>query len=205
MKEAHELGEQEVRVADKAGPKTGELETCKHWSRRWCMRANACRYAHPEPPVRQGVPQDLLLILQALARVGALSLSRSQSLSRSHGTLMPEIVENAQGGGRPAVGYAVLCEGRTEWAVALPCGMAALVTPFPVVACRDMVAHSGSQPGMDVHVADKSCQHGPRRVADQGSCDVLVLVIDIGAWYVGAMVGQGAPLGEGCLCCGGLP
>ena len=29
--------------------------------------------------------------------------------------------------------------GRTEWAVALPCGMAALLTPFPVVPWRDMV------------------------------------------------------------------
>ena len=44
------------------------------------------------------------------------------------------------GGGLRAVGYAVACESRTEWAVALPCGMAALLTPFPVVPWRDMVA-----------------------------------------------------------------
>ena len=104
------------------------------------MRADACRYAHPQPPVPQGVPQDLLLILQAMARVGALSLGRSQSLSRSHGTLMREVVAKAQGGGLPAAGYAVESEGLTEWAVALPCGMAALLTPFPVIPWRDMVA-----------------------------------------------------------------
>ena len=99
VKEAHEVGPQEVGVADKAGPKTGEVETCKHWARGWCMRADACRYAQPQPPLPQGVPQDLLLIPQAMARVGALSLSRSRSLSRSHGTLMREVVEKAQGGG----------------------------------------------------------------------------------------------------------
>ena len=85
----------------------------------------------------QGVPQDLLLILQAMARVEALSLSRAQS----HGTLMRELLERAQGGGGlPAVGYVVACEGRTQCAVALPCGMAALLTPFPLVPWRDMVA-----------------------------------------------------------------
>ena len=37
------------------------------------------------------------------------------------------------------MGYAVESGGLTEWAVALPCGMAALLTPFPVVPWRDMV------------------------------------------------------------------
>ena len=138
-KEAHEVGPQELGVADKAGPKTGEVETCRHWAKGWCMRADACRYAHPQPPVPQGVPQDLLLILQAMARVGALSWDRSQSLSRSHGTLLREVVAKAQGGGVLAVGYAVEGGCLTEWAVALPCGMAALLTPFPVVPWRDMV------------------------------------------------------------------
>ena len=99
VKEAHEMGPQEVGVADKAGPKTGEVETCRHWARGWCMRADACRYTHPQPPVPQGVHGDLLLILQAMARVGALSLSLSKSLSRSQGTLMREVVEKAQGEG----------------------------------------------------------------------------------------------------------
>ena len=140
VKKAHEVGPQEVGVADKAGPKTGEVETCRHWAKGWCMRPDACRFAHPGQPVPQGVPQDLLLILQAMGRVGALSLSRSQSPSRSHGTLMPEVVEEAKGGGLPAVMYTVASEGRTEWAVALPCGMAALLIRFPVVPWRDMVA-----------------------------------------------------------------
>ena len=139
-KEAHEVGSQELGVADKVGPKTGEVETCKHWAKGWCMRADACRYAHPKRPVPQGVPKDLFLILEAMARVGALSLNRSQSLSLSYGTLMREVVAKAEGGGLRAVGYEVACEGRTEWEVALPCGMAALLTPFPVVPWRDMVA-----------------------------------------------------------------
>ena len=95
VKEAHEVRPQEMGVADRARPKRGEVETCRHWPKGWCMRADACRYAHPQPPVPQGVHHDLLVILQAMARVGALSLSRAQS----HGTLMPEVVERAQGGG----------------------------------------------------------------------------------------------------------
>ena len=134
-----EVGPRGLGVADKAGPKTGEVETCRHWAKGWCMRADACRFAHPQPPVPRGVPQELLLILQAMARVGALSLDRSQSHGRGHGTLRREVVVKAQGGGLPAVGYAVESGGLTEWAVALPCGMAALLTPFPVVPWRDMV------------------------------------------------------------------
>ena len=38
---------------------------------------------------------------------------------------MREVVEKAQGGGLP-----VAHGGRTVWAVALPCGMAVLLTPF---------------------------------------------------------------------------
>ena len=138
-KEALAVGPRELGVADKAGPKRGEVETCRHCAKGWCMRADACRYAQPQPPVQRGVPQDLLLILQAMARMGALSLDRSQSLSRGHGTLLWEVGAKALGGGLPAVEYAVECGGLTEWAVALPCGMAALLTPFPVVPWRDMV------------------------------------------------------------------
>ena len=134
-KEAHQVEQQEAGVADRAGPKTGEVKTCRHWAKGWCTRADACRFAHPQPPVPQGVPQDLLLILQATARVGALSLR----LTQRHETLMREVVERAQGGGLPAVGYAMACGSRTVWAVALPCGMAALLTPFLVVPWRDMV------------------------------------------------------------------
>ena len=65
-KEAREVGPRWLGVADKAGPKTGEVETCRHWAKGWCMRADACRLAHPQPPVPRGVPQELLLILQAM-------------------------------------------------------------------------------------------------------------------------------------------
>ena len=138
-KEAREVGPRELGVADKAGPKKGEVETCRHWAKGWCMRADACRFAHPQLPVLRGVPKELLLILQAMARVGALSLDRSQGHGRGHGTSLQEVGVKAQGGGLPAVGYAVEGRGLTEWAVALPCGMAALLTPFPVVPWRDVV------------------------------------------------------------------
>ena len=35
VKEAHEVGPQQVGVADKAGPKTGMVETCRHWREGW--------------------------------------------------------------------------------------------------------------------------------------------------------------------------
>ena len=54
--------------------------------------------------------------------------------------LLRDMVEAGQGGGLPAVGYAVAHAGRVVWAVALPCGMAALLTPFPVVPWRDMMS-----------------------------------------------------------------
>ena len=134
-REAHEVQQRGTEVADRARPKTGEVETCRHWAQGCCMRADACRFAHPQPPVPQGVPQVLLLILQAVARVGALSLHRS----KHHESLMREVVEKALGGGFPAVGYAVTHESTRVWAVAMPCGMAVLLTPFPVVPWRDIV------------------------------------------------------------------
>ena len=42
-KEAREVGPRELGVADK----TGEVETCRHRAKGWCMRADACRFAHP--------------------------------------------------------------------------------------------------------------------------------------------------------------
>ena len=136
VKDAQEVVHQVMEVADKAGPKTGEVETCRHWAKGWCMRAEACRFAHPQPPVPQGVPRDLLLFLRAIDRVGAIRLHRSQH----HEMLLREVVEKAQAGGLPTVGYMVAHGGRTVWEVALPCGMAALLTPFPVVPWRRMVA-----------------------------------------------------------------
>ena len=38
------------------------------------------------------------------------------------------------------MGYAVACESGTQWAVALPCGITALLTPFLLVPWRNMVA-----------------------------------------------------------------
>ena len=50
------------------------------------------------------------------------------------------MVEAAQGGRLPAVGHTVAHAGRVVWAVALRCGMAALLTVFPMVPWRDMMA-----------------------------------------------------------------
>ena len=48
------------------------------------------------------------------------------------------MVKEPQGGEFPAEGCAVAHEGRVVWAVAVPCGVVALLTPFPVVPWRDM-------------------------------------------------------------------
>ena len=57
-KEAREVSPREPGVADKAGPKTGEVETCRHGAKGWCMRADACRFAHPQPPVSREYPRS---------------------------------------------------------------------------------------------------------------------------------------------------
>ena len=41
-KEVREVDPRELGAADKAGPKTREVETCRHWAKGWCMRADAC-------------------------------------------------------------------------------------------------------------------------------------------------------------------
>ena len=135
-REAQEVEGDETAVADRTGPETGEVETCRHWAKWWCMRVHTCRFPHPQPPVPQGVPQDWLLILGTIARVRALQLNRSDG----HEQLLCDVVEAARTGGLPAVGYAVARAGRVVWAVALPCGIAALLTMFLVVPWRDMVS-----------------------------------------------------------------
>ena len=109
------------------------METCRHWAKGWCIRADACRFAHPAPGAAGTTPGSAP-DPPANARVGALSLSRSDH----HEKLLRDVVEAAQGGGLPAVGYAVARGGTTVWAVALPCGRVALLTPFPVVPWSDM-------------------------------------------------------------------
>ena len=157
-REAHDIVHGETGVADRARPKIGEVETCRHLAKGWCMRADACRFAQPGPVVPRRVPQDLLLILKAIARVGALPFSRSDR----HEGLLHDVVEAAHAGGLPAVGYAVANEGRILWPMALPCGVATLLTPFPVVPWRDMVTLEEASlgwvctwhthpAGMDVH------------------------------------------------------
>ena len=98
--------------------------------------ADVCRFAHPQPPMLQGVPQDMLLVQKRIARVGALRLS----LLDRHEGLLGDVVEAAQSGGLPAVGYAVAHAGRVVWPVAVPCDEEDLHTRFPVVPWRDMVS-----------------------------------------------------------------
>ena len=80
------------------------------------MRADACRFAHPQPPVPSGVHHDLLMVLQTVARVGAIRHNRSARQEE----LLRDVMEAAQSGGLPAVRHAVAHAGRVVWAVALP-------------------------------------------------------------------------------------
>ena len=53
-----EVGPRGLGVADKAGPKTGEVETCRHWAKGWCMRADACRFPTPNRRCRGEYPRN---------------------------------------------------------------------------------------------------------------------------------------------------
>ena len=199
-REAHEVERGEMEVADRASPRTEEVETRRHWAKGRCMRADACRFAHPQPPLPLGVPQDMLLILGAIARVGALSLHRS----KHHETMLREVVETAHGGGLPALGYAVAHGGRTVWAVALPCGMTVLLTPFPVVPWWDMVTLQEASLGWvgTRHTHPPSMDpHGWQAQAG----DQPVMGAAHGARSLDALVGQSAELGQGRWCCSRLP
>ena len=100
------------------------------------MRAAASCFAHPQPPVQSGVHQDLLLVLEIIAWAGAIRLNHLACQEE----LLRDVVEAAQSGGLPSLGYGVAHAGKVVWAVALPCGMAALLTLFPVVPWRNMVS-----------------------------------------------------------------
>ena len=97
-----------AEVAERAQPKAGGMDTCRHWGKGLCMRADACRFAHPQPPVPSGVHHDLPLLLETIARVGAIRLSRSSRQEE----LLRDVMEAAQSGGLPAVGYAFAHAGK---------------------------------------------------------------------------------------------
>ena len=75
-------------------------------------------------------------VVRAVEPKVPLPLSRSNR----HEGLLRDSVEGAHSAGLPAVGYAVAHAGRVVWAVALPCSVVALLTPFPVVPWGDMVS-----------------------------------------------------------------
>ena len=75
-------------------------------------------------------------VYETIARVGAILLHRSARQEE----LLRDVMQATQSGGLPAVGYAVTHEGRVMWALALPCGIATLLTPFPVVPWRNMAS-----------------------------------------------------------------
>ena len=187
-------------MADKARPKTGDVETCRHWAKGWCMRADACRFAHPHPPVPQGVPHDLLPILGAIARMGALRLSRSDR----HEEMLRDVVEAAQGGGLLAVGYAVRHASRIVWAVALPRGVATLLTPFPVVPWRTWCPFR-RRPWGGCARGTHTRRAWTRRHERSRRSDLLVLVAAHGGGSLDAVVGRGAELGPGWRRRGRLP
>ena len=86
--------------------------------------------------------------------------------------LLRNVVEAAQDGGLPAVGYAVAHPRRVVWAVALQCGMAALLSPFQVVS-HDVPP--GGITGVGVHVAHPPSKHGPAAMATSGHGDLILL------------------------------
>ena len=76
------------------------------------------------------------MVAETIARVGAIRLYRSARQEE----LLRDVMETAQSGALPAVGYVVTHTGRVVWAMALLCGMVVLLTPFPVVPWRDVVS-----------------------------------------------------------------
>ena len=141
VKEAHEVGLKGVGDADKAGPMTeggGNLQALG----QVVVHAGRCLPIRPPPTAgAAGSTPGMAPDPPGHGSCGVLSLRQNQSLGWSHGTLMREVVEKAEGGrGSRRWGTPVTCEGRTEWAPALLCGMAARLSPFPVVPWRDMIA-----------------------------------------------------------------
>ena len=82
-------------------------------------------------------------------RVGVLRFSRSDRPD----DLLRDVVEAAQGGRLPAVGYAFNHAGRGVWTVVLRFRTAALLNPSPVVLWRNMVSAARSDSAVGVHVA----------------------------------------------------
>ena len=67
-----------------------------------------------------------------IVRAGTIQATRSTHYAE----LLRDVVEGAHDGWPPAVGDAVAHASEVVQAVALPCGMATLFTPFPVVSRR---------------------------------------------------------------------
>ena len=189
-REAHELERGETGVADKAEPKTGELETYRHWAKGWSMHANACRFAHPQPPVPQGVTR-YLLILQPYCPRG----------SPQPPSFRPTREAAARRGGEGAgcrapngmVRGGAWEQDRVGDGATLRCGgLAHHVSGGPM---EGHGAHPGGVPGVGVHVAHASRRYGPAEVAVSCSRDLPLLVAAHSDRYLDAMVGQGAELG----------
>ena len=164
-KEAREVGPRELGVADRAGPKTGEVETCKHWAKGG-VHAGRCLLVRPPPAAgaagsTPGITPD---------PPGHVSCGGSQPGPEPGPRPGPRNVAAGSGGkgARKRAPSGRVCGGkwgpdRVGSGVAMwHGGPAHSVTGSPV---EGRGHRPGSQSGPGVHVAHTSCRHGPPRVA----------------------------------------
>ena len=159
-KEAREVGPRELGVADKAGPKTGEVGTCRHWAMGWCLPVR--------PPPAAGAAGSTLRITPDPPGHGPCGgPERGPQPEPRPGPRNVAAGSGGKGARRRAPSGGV-CAG--EWGpdrvgsgVAMWHGGPAHSVPGGPVEGRGH--HPGGQPGVGVHVAHTSCRHGPSRVA----------------------------------------
>ena len=164
-KEAPELGPRELGVADRAGPKTGEVETCRHWAKGWCMRADPVLVCPPPAAGAAGSSPGITPDPPGHGPSGG-----PQPGPQPGPRPGPRNVAAGSGGkgARRRAPSGGLCSG--EWGpdrvgsgVAMRHGGPAHSVPGGPVEGRGH--RPGGQSGVGVHVAHTSCRHGPSRVA----------------------------------------
>ena len=91
--------------------------------------------------------------------------------SGDQAVLLRDVVEAAQSGGL----LAVVAAAKVVWAVALLCGVAALLTPFPVVPWRDLAPLQEASLGWVCSWHTHTHGYGPAAVASPGGSVLTVL------------------------------
>ena len=170
-----------AEVAERAQPNARGTATCRHWARGWCMRADV-PLCPPSAPGAVGVHQDLLLVLETIARVGAIRLN---CCAHQEGRLH-DVVEAVPSGGLPAVGYTVAHAGVGS-GIAMWDG--SLAHPTPGGSPEGPGVPPGSDSRVGVRVAHPSRGHGPAAVAGPSGNLLPVLGAAHNGRILGAMVG----------------